>query len=97
MKILDLGCSYSLLIRVEFQVKNKHTKIFDNLSGVYRMAGHQIGFRLDKDNYKDQLNSIHEKVVARIHRFLVYYNLDFLDSIQILIVPLELFPDNLSI
>lgn len=77
---LAIGNSYSVLVRVELP------------EGGYRMLGSQIGFRLDEHKLDEIINSLYFKIQESLIDFLQRYDVDSLNSIQILVVNISLFP-----
>jgi hypothetical protein len=80
MKKLVFGNSYSLLVRVELP------------DGSYRMLGTQITFSFDGKNYDKEVNKIYSKIQSRLGEFLQRYEVDYFNSIQILIISVKLSP-----
>ena len=76
----ELGSRYAILIRVEFK------------DGEYRMAGTQIGFTLNSILFDQTLNALYDKVEERLKAFCEGYNVEFLDSVQILFVKVTTLP-----
>ena len=74
-----MGNNYSLLVRVEFN------------DGVYRMLGTQIAFSFDSDNYED-IDMVYDNIVKKFKEFYEYYQIEYVDSIQILVVKVKLLP-----
>ena len=77
---LNFGNTYSILIRVEYN------------EGKYGMLGPQIGFKLDTVNYMTSIKLIHNIIMSRIEHFSDYYNVEFIDSVQILFVKVNIQP-----
>jgi len=78
----ELGNTYSMLIRGEFDEGSK-----------YRMMGTQIGFTLNQDNYLIIINSLYDKLMNRLDEFLENYKIDELDSVQVLFVKVKSLPN----
>jgi hypothetical protein len=76
---LDSGNNYSLLVRVEFG------------DGVYRMLGTQVAFSFDSTNYKE-IDMVYDNIIQKLKDFYEYYQVEHIDSIQILIVNIKLLP-----
>jgi len=83
IKNFNVGYIYSILVRVEYN------------DGKYGMLGHQIGFKLNDINDYDYIDSIYDKIKERLEDFSDQYNIEILDSIQVLFINVEVLPPKL--
>lgn len=82
IKNFEIGNTYSMLLRGDFDEGSQ-----------YRMLGNQMGFILTQDNYLEVFNNLYDKIVNRIDEFMGYYNIDALDSLQVLFIKVKSLPD----
>lgn len=76
----DFGTTFAIIIRVEY---NK---------GKYAMAGPQVPLKLDNVNYLSDLDNLYELVKERINAVIEDYNADYLHSVQVLFVKVNILP-----
>lgn len=71
--------SYSLLLRVEYD------------SGKYGMAGNQLSFQFNSENYLQILNNLYYEIVNRLNSFKEFYYVEDINSVQVLFVKVDNF------
>lgn len=74
--------SYSLLLRVEFN------------SGKYAIAGNQLSFQLNSQNYIQILNNLYYEIVNRLNSFKEFYYVEDINSVQVLFIKVNNFTVN---